>query len=283
MAAGEGLRRRCGVAGSPIAHSLSPVLHRAGYAHLGLDWEFAAYDVDEAALPAFVAALAPPWRGLALTMPLKQAVMPLLDAASEVARRVGAANTLLLEPDGRRVGDNTDVPGITAALTERGVAGFREAAVLGGGATARSAVAALAGLVEQVVVYVRSPQRAAEITKVAAHFGVRVDLRPWDDVEEALAVPLVIATTPAGVLDPFAASVHRPGVLFDVVYDPWPTPLAVRWVAAGGKVIGGLDLLVHQAALQFRLMTGREVPVEVLRSAGEAALAARTRGTAEDR
>jgi shikimate dehydrogenase len=142
------------------------------------------------------------------------------------------------------------------------------AAVLGGGATAASAVAALAGLTGRVEVVVRDPARAAGVLGVADAAGVACTLRPWPDAESALTAPLVVATTPKGAADTLAAVVPGvPGVLFDVLYDPWPTPLAAAWAAAGGTVLGGLDLLVHQAVLQVELMTGAAVPVEVLRRA----------------
>jgi shikimate dehydrogenase len=104
-----------------------------------------------------------------------------------------------------------------------------------------------------------------------------VRIADWTDAEQALHAPLVIATTPAGVTDTLAHAVpERPAVLFDVLYDPWPTALAARWSASGGAVVGGLDLLVHQAVLQVEQMTGRSpAPVAVMREAGERALAAR--------
>lgn len=182
--------RRCAVLGSPISHSLSPVLHRAGYARAGLDWSFTAHEVDAAGLAGFVAALrAQEWRGLALTMPLKQAVLPLLDDASPTVAATGAANTLLLEPDGRRRGDNTDVSGITAALVEAGIGRVEEAVVLGGGATARSALAALAGTAERVVAYVRTPARAGELAAVAAAYGLALRIAPWSDARSGLGAP----------------------------------------------------------------------------------------------
>jgi shikimate dehydrogenase len=258
---------RCGVAGSPIAHSLSPVLHRAAYAHLGLDWEYQRYEVGEAGLAAFVAGLDGTWRGLSLTMPLKHEAVRLATEVSDLARQVGAANTLALAP-GRVYADNTDVPGLAAALRERGVERVAWATVLGGGATAASAVAALAGVTSRIEVVVRDPARASGVRQVADAVGVACTFVPWRDADSALAAPLVVATTPKGAADALAARVPDvPGVLFDVLYDPWPTPLAAAWAAAGGTVLGGLDLLVHQAVLQVELMTGATVPVEVLRRA----------------
>ncbi|MEV6203007.1 shikimate dehydrogenase [Streptomyces sp. NPDC051771] len=271
--------RRAAVLGSPIAHSLSPVLHRAAYAELGLDdWSYERFEVDEAALPGFVAELDGSWAGLSLTMPLKRAIIPLLDEVSETAASVEAVNTVVFREDGRRVGDNTDIPGMIAALRERGVEKVESAAILGAGATASSALAALARVCAgPVTAYVRGEARAAEMRGWGERLGVDVRTAAWDDAAEALAAPLVVATTPAGATDGLAAAVpDRPGTLFDVLYDPWPTRLAAAWSERAGKIIGGLDLLVHQAVLQVEQMTGApKAPLAAMRAAGEAALAAR--------
>ncbi|MFJ8886003.1 shikimate dehydrogenase [Streptomyces sp. NPDC102402] len=272
---------RAAVLGSPIAHSLSPVLHRAAYAELGLDdWSYERHDVDEAALPGFVEGLDRSWAGLSLTMPLKRAVIPLLDGISDTAASVEAVNTVVFTEDGRRLGDNTDIPGMVAALRERGVEKVESAAVLGAGATASSALAALAEICAgPVTAYVRSAARADEMRGWGSRLGVDVRIADWAEADEALHAPLVIATTPAGATDTLADAVPAaPGTLFDVLYEPWPTALAARWAEAGAGVVGGLDLLVHQAVLQVEQMTGQDAPLAVMRAAGEAALGGRTPG-----
>jgi shikimate dehydrogenase len=272
-------RHRAAVLGSPIAHSLSPVLHRAAYAGLGLaDWSYGRFEVDEDALPGFVERLGPEWAGLSLTMPLKRAVIPLLDEISETATSVAAVNTLVFTEDGRRVGDNTDIPGIVAALRERGIEQVESAAILGAGATASSALAALARVCTgEVVAYVRTGARAAEMRRWGERLDVEVRTADWAEAARGLSAALVIATTPAGATDVLAGAVpERPTTLFDVLYDPWPTKLAARWSASGGAVLGGLDLLVHQAVLQVEQMTGcKTAPVGAMRQAGERALAER--------
>lgn len=271
--------RRAAVLGKPIAHSLSPVLHRAAYEELGLtDWSYDRFELDEAALPGFVEGLGPEWAGLSVTMPLKRAVISLLDGISETAASVETVNTVLFTEDGRRLGDNTDIPGMVAALRERGIEQVESAAILGAGATASSALAALARICTgEVVAYVRSEARAAEMRQWGERLDVEVRTADWTDAAEALRAPLVIATTPAGATDALAHAVpERPAALFDVLYDPWPTELAARWSMTGGAVVSGLDLLVHQAVLQVEQMTGLgPAPVEAMRKAGEHALAAR--------
>ncbi|WP_231591252.1 shikimate dehydrogenase [Saccharothrix sp. ST-888] len=268
---------RAAVLGSPIAHSLSPVLHRAGYAALGLEqWRYDRFEVDEAGLAAFVAELGPEWAGLSLTMPLKRAIIPLLDEVSGTALSVDAVNTVVFHPDGRRTGDNTDVPGLVNALRERGIERVESAAVLGAGATASSALAALAQICTgEVTTYVRSAERAAEMQALGERLGLRVRAADWERGAEALAAPLTISTTPAGATDSFASALpERPGALFDVLYHPWPTKLVAACAERGSTVLGGLDLLVHQAVLQFEQFTGEAVgPLAAMRAAGEAALA----------
>ncbi|WP_447036271.1 shikimate dehydrogenase [Streptomyces sp. DSM 118878] len=272
-------KRRAAVLGSPIAHSLSPVLHRAAYEELGLsEWTYDRFEIDEAALPEFIGNLGPEWAGLSLTMPLKRAVIPLLDEISATAASVEAVNTVVFTDDGRRIGDNTDVPGMVAALREHGIEQVESAAILGAGATASSALAALARICTgEVVAYVRGDARAAEMRQWGERLDVEVRTEAWADAREALNAPLVIATTPAGTTDALSGLVpERPATLFDVLYDPWPTTLAARWSTYGGAVVSGLDLLVHQAVLQVEQMTGcASAPLDAMRGAGEHALAER--------
>ncbi|ABS04493.1 shikimate dehydrogenase [Kineococcus radiotolerans] len=284
---------KAAVCGSPIQHSLSPALHRAAYAALGLDgWSYDLLEVDEERLPSVVGALDATWAGLSLTMPLKQAVVPLVDEVSDFARAVGSVNTVVVTPrldrrntPGRRGvrlrAENTDVIGLVTALAEAGADRVRRGVVLGGGATARSAVVALlqAGCPRPVVV-VRSPDRAVELKGVAARLGGEVEVRDWSELPVALSADVVVSTVPIGGSDAMADAVlgaFRPvwwPLLLDVVYAPWPTPLAQRW---GGTVVGGFEMLLHQAVAQVELMTGRAGPVEAMRAAGLAALRKRAR------
>ncbi len=264
--------------GSPIGHSLSPALHRAAYAELGLDWTYEAREVTEESLAAFLAGLDESWRGLSLTMPLKRSVVPLCDALTDRAVQAGAANTLVLS-GGRRTGHNTDVRGSTDALRERYDGPVQRAVILGGGATAASTLLGLADLgCRRVTLVVRDETRAAETVAVAARHPGRPEVvvrRTGTGTPEPADV--LVSTIPATAQGAGAlAWADRAVAVFDVVYDPWPTPLAQHAVATGRVLVSGLDLLVHQAVLQVELMTGhRPGPLATMRRAGEEALATR--------
>ncbi|MGI9008577.1 MAG: shikimate dehydrogenase [Streptosporangiaceae bacterium] len=272
---------RAAVLGSPVGHSLSPVLHAAAYAALGLTWwRYDAIECGEAELPGLLDQCGPDWAGLSLTMPLKRAVLPLLDRADPLVSEVGGANTVLFAA-AQRLGYNTDVPGMVGALAERGIApgqdaGVGPALILGGGATACAALAAVRELGErEVAVAVRGPGRAGDLLAAADRLNVTVTLRPFE-VASLAGAALIVSTVPAGVADRFASALaglpEPPRAVFDVVYYPWPTPLANAATAVGAVLAGGFDLLLHQAAGQVELMTGRPAPVDEMRAAGLAAL-----------
>lgn len=269
---------RCAVLGSPIAHSLSPVLHRAAYEALGLtDWSYDAHRVEADELAGFVAGLGPEWVGLSLTMPLKEAVLELAQP-TPVAALVGAGNTLVLDHGtGPHRVDNTDVSGMTAALAAAGVVDVGSALLVGAGATARSALAALAPFgTRRVTVMARSAERAhASLDPIAERLGIDLTVVGWGQVP-ADRHDVTVATVPAELAPQLAAGVAAVSpVLFDVTYDPWPTALADAALAAGVTVLDGLDLLAHQAVDQVRLFTGRQVEATVLLSAARSVVAAR--------
>ena len=219
-----------------------------------------------AGLAAFLDGLDDDWAGLSLTMPLKQTVLPLLDDVSPLAAATGAANTLVLR-DGRRSGHNTDVAGMVRALREARCPRVGRGVVLGGGATAASALAALAELGERApTVLVREPSRAGPLREAAERLQVAPLVRRLADADAVLAAgpDLVISTLPAGAADALATGRLPAGLLLDVVYAPWPTALARVW---GPRVVGGAQMLLHQAAEQVALMTGRPAPLEAMRAA----------------
>lgn len=240
--------------GSPIAHSLSPTLHRTAYDILGLDWSYEAVDVTGETLADFVQSRDSTWRGLSLTMPLKWDVMPLLDSVSPLAQQTGSANTLLFA-HGKKSGFNTDVYGITEAFRRHGRSRLDTVLILGGGATAASALVAAASLsTSRVFVGVRSVERATHLVAMGEAQGVEVQVRDLDElIEIDEVIDAVISTLPNGTslelgLDP---DTIRTAVLFDVAYSPWPTALVSAW--QGDDVISGLEMLVLQALAQVRI------------------------------
>lgn len=252
--------RRLAVLGSPIGHSKSPALHAAAYRVLGLDWEYSAVEVAEHTLRGFLEGTDDSWRGLSLTMPLKRTVLPLLDRRDAVVDLTGAANTVLFEDDGSRSGFNTDVAGLERAFATAGVHVVPHAVVLGGGATAGSAIAALARLgAQSVVLRLRRPDAAGELVHLAEAVGVRLTVLPFGEPDpEGRTADAVVGTLPAGAEVELAPG-ERPGeasVYFEVAYDPWPTPRATAWQQAGGIVIPGIEMLVEQALLQVRTFVG---------------------------
>jgi shikimate dehydrogenase len=265
---------RCAVLGDPVAHSLSPVLHAAGYAELGLeDWSYDAVRVPAGSLAGFAADLDTTWRGLSVTAPLKREALAFASTVTERARLAGGANTLVRAETGW-AGDNTDLPGAVAAIRERYAGPVRSALILGGGATAASVGLALAELgASALTLAVREPTRAAAtVAALVAHpSSPVVDAVRLDEVE--VLPDIVVSTIPVDAQTPdLVARCADAPVVFEVTYNTWPTPLAD---AATGVVVSGLDLLVHQAVLQFEQFTRRPAPLEAMRSAGQAALATR--------
>lgn len=280
---------RCGVLGDPIEHSLSPVLHRAAFAALGLDWAYDAHRVPSGSLADFLAQCAAPaeghdrWRGVSMTMPLKREAVGLLSHVTERGRAAGAVNTILFEADGYH-GDNTDIPGAVAALAERGVDRVGTATILGGGATATSTGLALLEMGCTVVdILVRDTARAGETVQVLSQHASAPTVRVGLLSETPVRGDLVVSTVPASAQDEaLVARCAAVPAVFEVLYDPWPTPLAAAAREDGRPLVSGFDLLVHQAAVQCALFTGVDavdVPVAAMRAAGEHALAVRSSTT----
>ena len=266
--------RRAAVLGKPIGHSLSPVIHNAGFAAAALPgWSYVAIECAEAELAALVGGLGPEWAGLSLTMPLKEEALRLAAAASPVAQATGAANTLVRRDDGGWFADNTDVAGMVRVLRAAGLggSGSPSVTVLGGGGTARAALAAAARLgAAEVTVVTRRAAAREELSPAAEALGVKIAGAEWADAAGHFDADAVISTVPKGAADHLAGQVTwRAGtVLFDAIYDPWPTPLAASATAAGVPVASGLDLLLAQALSQFEQFTGvTPAPEPVMRAA----------------
>jgi shikimate dehydrogenase len=273
---------RAAVLGHPISHSKSPALHRAAYAHLGVDIAYSAIDVTEAALPDFMRQVRAEvradgsWRGLSVTMPLKSAMVREVDEVRGVGSALGVVNTVAFESDGeatRLVAYNTDVTGIVNALRYAGAASAPAAVILGGGGTAAAAIAALKELgAVSAEVFVRDVSRAAEARAASAAVGVPIRVLPLAGAAAAVAAAdVVISTLPPRAADALAGELAEelaaypssalpahgsPGVLLDVAYDPWPSRIAAVWQEAGGTVVPGLEMLIYQAVEQVRHFTG---------------------------
>jgi shikimate dehydrogenase len=255
--------RKAAVLGSPIAHSRSPQLHLAAYRALGLhDWTYDRIECDADGLPALVAGFGPEWVGVSVTMPGKFAALSFADERTPRAERIGSANTLVRTGAGW-LADNTDVDGVRGALESAGdVSG--EAIVLGSGGTAPAAVVALAELgVSHITVAARNPDNAARVVALATDVGVPARYCGLDGAalgDAAASASVMVSTVPADVAAEYAPVLAGVPVLLDAIYDPWPTPLAAAVSAAGGTVISGLQMLLHQAFTQVELFTGRPAP-----------------------
>jgi shikimate dehydrogenase len=255
------------VLGRPIAHSLSPLLHRAAYSALGIDWTYEAIDCGADELPAVLADRCD-WAGFSCTMPLKRAAIAVADDVRPAAAAVGAANTLLPRPGGGWIADNTDVSGIVATLREAGLAPAT-ATVLGAGGTAQAALAAFAQLgIGGCTILVRDVDRTANVRASADRLHIAVDVAALTADADALSADLVVSTLPPSAADSLAGVRWRADqVVLDVVYNPWPTQLAASAVSAGATVLSGALMLLHQAVGQVELMTGQLAPVDAMRAA----------------
>ncbi|MGX9791286.1 shikimate dehydrogenase [Mycobacterium sp. MMS18-G62] len=254
--------RKAAVLGSPIAHSRSPQLHLAAYRALGLDgWTYERIECTAAELPGLVSGFGPEWVGVSVTMPAKFAALRFADERTVRAELVGSANTLVRTPAGWRA-DNTDIDGVTGALSE--VSG--RAAVLGSGGTAPAAVVGLAELgVHDISIVARNPDKAAPLLDLGNRVGV--DIR-WIELGTPIAdVDVVVSTLPSDVAAQHVTTLATTPLLLDAIYDPWPTPLAAAVEAAGGRVISGLQMLLNQAYAQVEQFTGLPAPKEAMRAA----------------
>ena len=265
-------RMRAAVLGSPISHSLSPSLHNAAYLALGIEGKYDAVEVKSGELRSFMEQVKNTsanwntnWIGFSLTMPLKEEIFEVADIVDPLAAQIHSANTLLPALDGWRA-TTTDVAGFIWALASNGVTDFESVQIIGAGATARAAAAAIDAPGRSIEIINRNPSREASMRKSATMSTL--SFTDWNDVK--LDADLVINTTPKGVADSLLSG---NGTLFEALYDPWPTKIASNW---RGRVIDGLELLVHQAVDQIHLMTGyvidRKLMAPLLRTAGEAEL-----------
>lgn len=276
-----GMDPKAFVLGSPISHSKSPFLHRAAYSELGEGIDYQRQETQAEDLAAVFAHHGPHDNtcGFSVTMPLKTAVLEHLDELTPFARAVGVVNTVYWRKNSSgwsAWGHNTDVSGIVNALSTAGApAQLQNGAIIGGGGTATAALAALAYLgLDRVQVFVRNPGRAQYVVETAKRLGITVEFDPLESFSHKCSLyDVSICTLPAGAADDLLTDTAPPqgaqlGVLLDVTYDPWPSPLAQFWQARGGRVTSGLEMLMYQAVDQVKLFTGHSLEERLPREDG---------------
>ena len=267
--------RRAGVLGSPVTHSLSPILHLAAYRALGLPgWTYDRIECTAEQLPGLVSSYGPEWTGLSVTMPGKHAALSFASKASARAVAVGAANTLVRQDSGVWHADCTDVDGVVGAL--RAAGGYQmvddaHGLVLGAGGTAAAALAGLCELgVRQATVVLRDPSRAESVVGCAKRLDLPLRVVAWAEADFerlASAAAVLVSTTPSAAVEGMVGTLARAGCVLDVIYHPWPTPLASAVLDRGGRIATGLDMLLHQAFAQVEQFTGQPAPRAAMRDA----------------
>ncbi len=249
---------KAGVLGSPISHSLSPILHRAVYAELGLAASYEAIEVRAGGLKNFLDSLDNSWTGFSLTMPLKEEVLKLASVINPIAQKIRSANTLYKGADGWSA-TSTDITGFKEALAANSITKMGSVLVIGAGATARAVVGACDLITEEITVMSRNPARISEMSNCATK--AKLDFITWGQTPLISQVDLVVNTTPKLVADSLAGqlSAKPHGTLFEVLYEPWPTALLARWRTLGSNSIDGLELLIHQGIDQIEIFTGKSL------------------------
>ena len=250
---------KAAVLGSPIGHSLSPTLHNCAYEVLGWDWEYSAIEVKSGELAQFIESKRNAFRGLSLTMPLKEEALLIADSLDPLVKRINAANTLIFDSN-EISAYSTDVSGFVQALAKAEVSIPNEITVLGGGATARSAIAALDGRGRTITVFCRSASRGTQL--INSSISATVVVKDWTEAQSGLSANLIIATTPSGATDHLIPT-ESTGTLFESLYSPWPTQFLSKWQKLGGKYIDGLDLLVEQGIGQIELMAYEPLSIDL--------------------
>lgn len=264
---------KAAVLGSPISHSLSPLLHNTAYEQLGVQGSYEAIEVNAGGLTKFMDDRDDSWTGFSLTMPLKEEAIAYAQHVDELAKRINSANTLYRD-GGAWHATSTDVLGFSQALKSHKIDIKGHVVILGAGATARAAAAACDGAAERITVINRSLSRVAGMSEVV--INSELSFLNWDDLSVLSDADLVISTAPAGVTDSIELPNKTSAPFFEALYKPWPTPASALWASRGGTVIDGLDLLIHQAIAQISIFTGASVDISAmytqLRGVGLAAL-----------
>lgn len=254
---------KAAVLGSPISHSLSPRLHTAAYKFLNISGTYSSFEVSTGSLREFLADKTDSWSGFSLTMPLKEEALSCVDFIDPLVHRIKSGNTLVNE-DGIWKLYSTDVIGFKNAWQMHKADDPSSVVIIGSGATARAAAAAFDSISTNIQVLHRNPDREKSMKECLLHSSI--NFQPWEFSDDLLESDLVINTTPKFALDEFAQNLlSKPaGIFFDALYDPWPTEFAHSWKQAGGKIMGGLELLIAQGVEQVKFFTGEEVPTDEL-------------------
>jgi shikimate dehydrogenase len=249
---------RGAVLGSPISHSLSPVLHKGAFTFLGVDGSYEAIDVPSGTLADFFAKSSFTFNYFSLTMPLKEEVFSLDISFDELAKRIGSANTLYRKND-NWYGTSTDGSGFLSALDAVSDRTFTNALILGAGGTARAIAGALDSHVPSISVLGRTSTRRDALSQCVQTSAF--EYLQWSDGYDLSEFDIVINTTPAGAADLLAENLPATvtALLFDVIYKPWPTVLASRWADRSGQVINGKELLLWQGLDQLDLMMEKPI------------------------
>jgi shikimate dehydrogenase len=263
-----------GVLGSPIAHSLSPVLHNLAYDLIGKKASYKAFEVASGGLTKFLSSDGADLNSVSLTMPLKIEALVIADHVSAISNQISSGNTLH-NISGQWHLTSTDVEGFTFALAEHGQRAKGNVLIIGAGATARAVAAACDQISNSLTVINRTPSREAMM--MASAPNSLVSFVDWNTQINFASFDLVVNTTPGDSASIFIGKVSKPSsILFEVLYHPWPTPLLAHWRENGGYGIDGLDLLIHQAISQIQIFTGQSIDrasmAKELRRAGLAAL-----------
>jgi shikimate dehydrogenase len=247
------------VLGSPIAHSLSPLLHSLAYEYLGVSARYEAIEVKARELEGYLSTTDK--NALSLTMPLKEEALKIADVVSDIATRISCGNTLSLS-DGVWNLTSTDVAGFDFSLKMHGLSQIKSVLIIGAGATARAAVASVSQMANSVSVISRNPDREPAMNQASL---VDITYLPWKLTDQINTADLVINTTPDRAADFFVPSIENPnGTFFEVLYNPWPTAMSKIWSDSNNQVIDGLDLLIHQGISQVEIFTGLSVDRELL-------------------
>lgn len=263
------------VLGSPIAHSLSPLLHNTAYQLLGIEGSYSSFEVKSGELQDFLESTGMELNCLSLTMPLKEDALKIANVISPIASQIASGNTLT-RVDSKWILTSTDVEGFTFALQQHNLDAKGKVLIIGAGATARAVAAACDPISEQIDVINRNPDREPSML-IAAPSG-KLSFLPWEPTDQINNYDVVVNTTPGNSASFLTTSLHNPmGAFFEVLYNPWPTELLKAWSTFTSKTIDGLDLLIHQAISQMEIFAGRKVDrnflASKLREVGEAALA----------